>query len=179
MNQNKLNLIKHADNVYEIENFLTEEEQKILLSMTSDEGWITRGEGNIVKKIDQKYYTDINLRIKSFFKNVLSITDIGNIRRLRQGERMSQHIDAGNNESNPTPIVFGIAIYLNDDFTGGELYYKDLALAITPKPRSLVFHDAKLTHSVKTVKSGNRYSLTTFIIGNESTKFIGLDGQGI
>lgn len=173
--ENKMQFTKHADNVYEIENFLTDKEQEMFLSCVSGKGWINYHPGSVVKKIDEIYFKDadkVSDRVLSFFENVSEIKPIKDLRRLRQGEYMPTHIDAGD-PNNPEPIVFGIAIYLNDDFTGGELYYPDLKLKIVPKPRSLVVHDADLRHSVQFVKSGTRYSITTFILGDKSTKFIG------
>jgi predicted 2-oxoglutarate/Fe(II)-dependent dioxygenase YbiX len=66
--------------------------------------------------------------------------------------------------------VFGIAIYLNEDFEGGELNYPDLNISIKPKKASILIHDAKLLHQVLPVAYGSRYSITTFVFGTESTK---------
>jgi Rps23 Pro-64 3,4-dihydroxylase Tpa1-like proline 4-hydroxylase len=89
---------------------------------------------------------------------------------LTNSEFMWPHTDDGNPDD-PRKIVFGIAIYLNDDFRGGELIYPDLGLSVTPKAGSMVIHKAHLKHQVFPVL-GERYSITTFVFGDESTKFI-------
>ncbi len=52
-------------------------------------------------------------------------------------------------------------VYLNDDFTGGELVFPDRHLVITPKPGLLVGFPSnhKFVHAVPKVLSGKRYSL--------------------
>lgn len=173
--KNKMNFIKHADGVYEAEDFLTEKEQEMLLSCVPGKGWKTYHPGSTAKRIDEKYFLDADKILKkvlSLFENVFDTKAIRELRRLKEGEYMPTHVDGGAYD-NPEPIVFGIALYLNDDFTGGELYYPDLKLKIVPKSRSIVVHDAKLRHSVQPVKSGTRYSITNFILGDKSTKFIG------
>jgi hypothetical protein len=61
--------------------------------------------------------------------------------------------------------------YLNDDFTGGELVFPHLDVAITPKPGLLVAFPSnhKFVHAVPKVLSGKRYSLPIWFSVN-STK---------
>jgi hypothetical protein len=167
-----MTIIKHAEGIYEIEEFLTKDQQQTFLLLCNDEGWVKSNPGNITKSMDNSSLIEadnVASKISDFFINMDSYTPINRLRRLKFEERMYEHIDGGD-PTNPKPIVFGIAIYLNDDFTGGELVYPDLNLSITPKARSMVIHDAKLKHAVNYVTSGNRYSITTFILGNEFTK---------
>jgi Rps23 Pro-64 3,4-dihydroxylase Tpa1-like proline 4-hydroxylase len=162
----------HCLGVYEIENFLTEDEvEGLLLSVDSNE-FTESHPGNIVKDLvaeSSKFVPAIVNRLMSCFSDAHSNTRITNIRRLKDGEFMSAHKDGGYPDSEQT-IVFGVAIYLNDGFTGGEINYPDLNISIKPKRSSVVIHDAKLLHEVLPVKSGSRYSITTFIFGDETTK---------
>ena len=52
-------------------------------------------------------------------------------------------------------------VYVNDDFTGGELVFPGRDLVITPKPGLLVGFPSnhKFVHAVPKVLSGKRYSL--------------------
>jgi len=52
-------------------------------------------------------------------------------------------------------------VYLNDDFTGGELVFPALDVLITPQPGLLVSFPSnhKFVHAVPKVRSGKRYSL--------------------
>jgi hypothetical protein len=162
----------HCLGIYEIENFLTEDEVNgLLLSVNSDE-FTQSHPGNIVKDLvpeSSKFIPEIVNRLMSCFTNAQSNTRISNIRRLKDGEFMYPHKDGGYPDSKQT-IVFGVAIYLNDEFTGGEINYPDLNISINPKRLSIVIHDAKLLHQVLPVKSGIRYSITTFVFGDETTK---------
>ena len=170
-----MKIVEHATGIYEIENFLTDEEQELFLSSCTDDGWEKSHPGSIVKVMtnSQEEITEKMLfRLGKFFDNIDSFTIVNRLRRLTTGESMYPHKDGGD-PSNPKVIVFGIAIYLNDGFTGGQLYYPKINLIINPKPRSVVIHDAKFNHGVKTVTSGNRYSITAFVYGDETTKFNG------
>lgn len=52
-------------------------------------------------------------------------------------------------------------VYLNDDFTGGELVFPDRNVVIIPKPGLFVAFPSnhKFVHSVPNILSGKRYSL--------------------
>jgi predicted 2-oxoglutarate/Fe(II)-dependent dioxygenase YbiX len=68
-------------------------------------------------------------------------------------------------------VLFGIVIYLNDNYEGGEIYYQDLDLKIKPKARSMVIHPAGIKHEVLNVKGNNtRYTFSVFVRGNAKTK---------
>jgi Rps23 Pro-64 3,4-dihydroxylase Tpa1-like proline 4-hydroxylase len=162
----------HAVGVYEIEDFLTEDEITGLLLSADPNCFVESHPGNIVQDLTPEslaHIPAISNRVLSCFNNAQSHTKITNIRRLKDGEFMHPHKDSGYPDSKQT-IVFGIAIYLNDDFTGGELNYPDLNISIKPKRSSVVVHDAKLLHEVLPVTSGSRYSITTFVFGDETTK---------
>lgn len=168
-----MNIIKHADGVYEVEEFLSHINQEKFLSLTQGDGWHTTHPGSTIKPIGDSIDITLKEDIGTFFSNFTEIKGIGHMRRLIDGEFMYLHKDGGSPD-NPEPIVFGVAIYLNDDFTGGELSYPELNLILKPKPRNMVVHRAEYSHEVLPVTSGNRYSITTFILGDNSTRFIGL-----
>ena len=121
---------------------------------------------NLYSKMEPVYKN-----IETFFTNIDSIIYSPDLRRLTNSEFMWPHIDGGNPDD-LRKIVFGVAIYLNDDFEGGELIYPKLGLSVTPKPGSMVIHEASLKHQVFPVVLGQRYSITTFVFGNELTKFV-------
>lgn len=163
---------KISEGVYEVQNFLTKDELFALLLSTEEDGFIESHRGNIVKDLvtdSTKYLPKINDKIMSHFENAQSQTPITNVRRLLKGEYMDLHSDGGYPESKKT-IVYGVIIYLNDDFVGGELSYPTLNFSIKPKSCSMLIHEAHLPHKVLPVKDGIRYSLTTFIFGDKTTK---------
>lgn len=59
-----------------------------------------------------------------------------------------------------------ILAYLNDDYSGGELYFPDLNYAIKPKKRMLILFpgSAYYVHGVAKVTSGIRYTLSQWCI---------------
>lgn len=161
-----------AEGVYEVENFLTDDEIYTLLLSATKDGFIESHPGNVVKDLLEEsliVVSTISDRIMSFFENAHSHTKITKIRRLTKGESMMLHKDSGYPQLK-TKIVFGVAIYLNNDFDGGYLNYPELNISIKPKMGSMVIHDAKFLHQVLPVLNGSRYSLTTFINGDDSTK---------
>lgn len=166
-------MIEHANGIYEIKNFLTEKEINIFMSSVTNDGFVQSHPGNIVKDLNKDSLDcipNISNRIMSYFKNANSHTKINKIRRLNPGEFMAAHIDEGYPDSKEK-IVFGVVVYINDDFNGGELFYTDLDIKIKPVKASIVIHNAQFKHEVLPVIDGSRYSLTTFIFGNELTIF--------
>lgn len=166
-----MHIVKHSDGVYEFEEFLSEE-NRIDLFYKADEnvGWKTTHIGSTVKDMGDNLYLKmlkVYKHIGTFFVNAESIIRSRELRKLENSEFMWPHVDSGDSSK----IIFGVAIYLNDNFKGGELIYPELGLSITPKPRSMVIHDANLKHQVFPVVSGSRYSITTFIFGDSTTKF--------
>jgi predicted 2-oxoglutarate/Fe(II)-dependent dioxygenase YbiX len=171
-----MRLIEHAEGVYEIEDFL--DKKMIMASLSEAEEdlyWKTINTGNTFKSMGDELFFKMGKlykNIETFFTNIESITYSRELRRLRNSEFMWPHKDGGNPDD-PMKIVFGIAIYLNDNFHGGELIYPDLGLSITPKAGSMVIHSSHLKHQVFPVVTGVRYSITSFVFGDESTKFKG------
>jgi Rps23 Pro-64 3,4-dihydroxylase Tpa1-like proline 4-hydroxylase len=168
-----MEIVKHAEGVYEIKGFLDEAlRNTFLFEARQEEGWTTTHIGNTTKKISEKLYREMSFFYKSIealFTNIESMIYSFDLRRLKDSEFMWPHEDGGD-PNDPRKIMFGIAIYLNDNFSGGELIYPDIGLSITPKAGSLVIHSAHLKHQVFPVVTGIRYSVTCFICGDESTK---------
>lgn len=163
----------YGSGIYEVEEFLTVDEQNYFLNMVDGE-WVNTHPGNIVKDLEDESRAKVDAivdRLNGMFTNIHGFSSITNLRRLSVDESMPLHTDGGD-PNDERVIVFGIAIYLNDDFDGGMLFYPDVDITVAPKARSIVIHDAKLSHGVKKVKSGNRYSITTFAFGDDNSQFL-------
>lgn len=169
-----MKIIKHLDHIYEVENFLTDQQIDLFLSEArNQDGWDTTHTGNTIKIFSEPVAAELKnilSNLLSSFTNAQSLLFTNNVRRLAKGEFMSPHVDSGY-DGKDNDIVFGVVIYLNNDFEGGELVYPDLGLSLTPKPKSMIVHNSKLKHQVSTVMANERYSITTFVFGDESTKF--------
>jgi hypothetical protein len=179
MSTEKINI--HSDQIYSIDNFISDDTTSLLLSyvnLDGDEGWQSRGVGTSesVDQLTELFFEEgdkIENKILSLFSNGehMHLNSMRKIRRLTSGEFIHGHKDLGPEGQN-SEIRFGVILYLNDDFEGGEVYYKDLNLKIKPKKNSLIVHRSTFFHEVLPVTSGIRYSMTTFIWGDETTNFV-------
>lgn len=82
-----------------------------------------------------------------------------NINVIKSGGLMDEHHDEASINA------YGVVIYLNDNYNGGELEYTKLGLSLKPKAGMLVIHPAAeiFSHKVNEVKDNDRYTITTFI----------------
>jgi Rps23 Pro-64 3,4-dihydroxylase Tpa1-like proline 4-hydroxylase len=170
---------KYENEIYEIEDFISDKEIELLFSFfdkNDEKNWWNSHPGHtgsINEKIDliKEVGQILENQIKDYFTDFEKLESIIRIKRLKAGEFMHGHTDSGHDGKDKT-IRFGIVIYLNDDFEGGEIYYKDFDLKIKPKKGSLIIHKSSNFHEVLKVLTGVRYSITTFVYGNEQTEFI-------
>lgn len=163
----KLNIYKNL--IYEFEEFLTKEEQEQLLFLATSLGdnW-NNGSNDYWKdkngKIEDPIMNKIELKVRSFFENISRINTIDAINRFRPGDEMGIHSD----EVGSSEIQYGVVIYINDDFNGGEICYPTLDIIHKPKARSLIIHPGNLPHLVNKITDGPiRYSITTFVFGTK------------
>lgn len=120
----------------------------------------------------QQIIEQIELSIKNSFSNYEKIHEIQSIlKTTSDGKSLGEHKD--NTAEGDLNNIFGLVVYLNDNYGGGEIFYKDLEFSYKPKLGDLVVHYAGLTHGVKPVTSGDRYVLTSFVKGNKQTTFMG------
>lgn len=109
----------------------------------------------------------------------LAMPDLDNCIRREYGEGMEPHVDI-QNHANPLyyNIVdenadvekinmkigkFGAIIYFNDNYEGGEIEYPQHNYSYKPKAGSLVLHEATNIHAVVRVKSGFRFTHSSYI----------------
>jgi hypothetical protein len=159
----------HKDTIYEIENFLSEQEQSELLyiinNITND--W-NNGSNDYWKgknaSVTGPAIQNIDSRVKKLFSSYSHINSVHSINRFKPGDDMGKHAD----EVGHKEIKFGIVIYINDDFNGGEICYPELNIIHKPKARSLIIHPGNAIHYVNKVLDGPvRYAMTTFVHGTD------------
>jgi hypothetical protein len=94
-------------------------------------------------------------------KDIYEYTGFNTIYRSVVGQAMKTHSDSGLGPK----FKYGVVLYLNDDYLGGEIFYPNIGLEFKPEAYSLVLHPAHeaYRHGVKEVSSGTRYSMTSFI----------------
>lgn len=81
-----------------------------------------------------------------------------NLKRWDAGSSMGPHFDGELGKSNG--LEFTAILYLNDDYEGGELYFKDYNINLKPEAGSMVIFPGSFTHEVKEIKNSKRYMLS-------------------
>jgi hypothetical protein len=136
-----------------------EEAQALGHEIKIDEDWVDKN-ATLPSEVSQS----INEKLYKLFLQFpdLELQGVGSIQRQYEGVSLSYHVDS---LSNPA-VVFANVIYINDDFTGGELHFPEIDITYTPKKGSLiVFPSAdQYLHGVKPVGAGpTRYALPAFV----------------
>jgi hypothetical protein len=100
-------------------------------------------------------------KINKHFNSQYTLDPLYSIFRFERGDFMKEHHDSGLSSY----IKYGLVIYLNDNFEGGEIYYPNLNLEMKAKSLSLHLHPANsiYRHGVKEVLSGERFTLAAFV----------------
>lgn len=174
------------DRLWEYENFITEDELYILLAIartTPEKGWNTSEtnkqpdnyDGKAINlsghEIGRPIIDALNDRIFKLFGDTTQMIKTGSIIRSSSGIAPKGFHKDDVDLSSPTGVcdcTYGIIMYLNDNFTGGEIVYPDLGVEYFPKPGALLVHRANELHGVNEVHSGVRYSMTAFMWGMDA-----------
>ena len=170
--------IKLKEGIYEISNFIENEKiQEIMLEIQgiSEDRWFVK---------DSQYTTDFwfgkrleiehnilmyaDLKIQDLFKTYEKITSVKGICRYKKDEYMAAHTDLYENKDSDK-IEYGIILYWNDNYEGGELYYPDIDFKIKPSAGTLIIHRSDIVHQSLPVKSNNtRYFSTCFVMSSKN-----------
>jgi hypothetical protein len=150
-----LDIVKHCDEdcwPTTVDNEFQQNDPNISGKVLPLNNWLTK----IREKIEQ--------RISILFPNATRINNIAAIQRYKPNTNMGVHTD---NALDPS-VQYGLIIYLNDDYEGGEVHYPDFNISIKPKAKSIIIHPASLPHEVLQIKGSNtRYILSSFVRGEE------------
>lgn len=93
--------------------------------------------------------------------------ELFNLVRTFDSTDTTPHSDSSGNsgEDNGTSHrVYSSLLYLNDDFTGGNIWFPNQNLEISPAPNKFITFnsDFEHLHGVKAVSNGVRYNITMF-----------------
>ena len=156
-----------------IENFISKEDAAILIQEINQPSEINpypeyykdRNGGTAfpynekVMLILKKYSLESNKIQQDFFKTdkpVIVTKAFGS--GWSKGMSGSPHIDAIEKE----PFIeFSCVIYLNDEYSGGEIYFPKQNISIKPNKYSAIFfpgNDLDYIHGVSEITEGNRYT---------------------
>jgi hypothetical protein len=88
------------------------------------------------------------------------------IREYNAGSKMSAHSDAYSyvkKDGNPVKPSLTAILYINDDYTGGEIDFIHDDLCLKPKAGSIVVFPSDKQHEVLEILNGNRYMTQTYV----------------
>jgi hypothetical protein len=178
----KVNLL--SPDIYEIEDFVSIQEQEEVLrycqTLDEAEWWKSEDFGWTEQEAKQyqqgffygkqklgpkpKVFDSMNANLETLFLD-LHYMDKLSLQRHPSGNFMEPHIDYWNKAAD-TYVRYGIVVYFNDEYIGGEIKYPDLGLVHKPKARSLILHGGNILHgTTKVTSDGYRYFSTSFVRG--------------
>lgn len=170
------------DKLWEFENFLTHEEVSKFMSIISaakEADWFSEDLPNYdqhhagktlpIDNLLEPIVEVVDRRVAALFTNTTRMVHIGSI--VRGSDKFSptgfhrdnedQNMENNRNSENK----YGVLMYLNDDFDGGEICYPEYDIEYKPKPGVLLIHYAGSLHGVNPISNGIRYSMTSFAWG--------------
>ena len=168
---------KIYDDIYEIEDFITDDEHKYIIELinslkekdwfceredyTTPEFWF--GKSMFFPADYPQVIKNINKRIESLFMFSYGISGITSINRYSKNENMGRHKD-NHTKNGDIHSAYGIVLYYNDNYLGGEIEYPELNIKIKPKFKSLIIHSGDILHGTCPVIDDNtRYFSTAFV----------------
>ena len=165
------------------ENFITKANCEYLIKTATElDIWESGGTGFWENRV-LNYYTilqhdkkaaeimlDANNRCGNVIKNNYAIPEVYSdtlqIVRWFPGMEQPPHADdmTNTNIHGFEHRVFGSIIYLNDDYEGGQTYYPNYKINITPQAGKLAVHpgDPDHLHGVTKIEGGMRYTIASF-----------------
>ena len=182
-------------NIRIIENFIKEEEANFFIDYINknkddkSKFPLTRGEvrgkvrseANIPELVTLKKHKEILEEIKDIagrtmaeFKDISGKEDLCTsafwMTRLGPNTVLPMHKD---NHKFAEHLYMSGVIYLNEDYEGGYIKFKDVEITYKPKKYSAIFFPSSYQHTVTRVRSGIRMTLPNWVsIGQERDMFV-------
>jgi len=144
--------------------FGTDDIQKLLDEGKAEitDNWIDKNSNLLKNHITKTICVILNKKINSFLPNEIQTNGPGVVQRQYAGVPLVAHYDQHTDPS----IVYAAIIYLNDDYTNGELFLSNKNFSVRPPAKSLVIFPGteEFTHGVNAPGEGPlRYVLPSFI----------------
>lgn len=114
---------------------------------------------------DHEIYAPMYKKLNSMVVNSdseLVLSGLATIQRMQTGVELKSHTDQHTDPS----IRYATIIYINDEYTDGELFFPNLGIELKPKPGTMLFFpgNEEYEHGVRHVGEGPiRYVLVGFI----------------
>ena len=152
--------------IFVVENFLTSQDLQYFDEKIKNAKWDIEQRwypwSYNVENVDEEVTKSILNKVQSLFEEKYSWNGSHIIQRIRAGHGMDEHLDKSDLEEQENSV--GVAMYINDNFDGGEIYYPNLEISYKPLRGALICHPgtAKYMHGVKTVSGNDRYILSSY-----------------
>jgi hypothetical protein len=177
-----MKITKIHEDVYEISNFLTEEElsevNEIISSLKEEDWFLMKANskdfwyGKNIEFSTETIFDSINDKMKNLFESYSEYPAKMLLQRYKQNDFIHPHTDQWLPDLGYY-IGYGLCLYYNDNYDGGQLDYPELGLTIKPKENSLYIHGGHILHGSKPVLSNDiRYFSTVFVRGTEESPTI-------
>jgi hypothetical protein len=189
MQQSKFSIIpsgyygESSENIVVIDNFIEEKDILKIKEFCStlnkfksipNDNWDNRVCDNVILS---EIAPEINIILKDYqakhkkiienFFNVELYDNVPSVVIWREGDGQSAHADKEQLDGSPNPYPendIASLFYLNDDYTGGEIYFPIQKIQLKMKSGSAVFFpgDRFYQHGVTNVESGKRFTCPAF-----------------
>lgn len=117
----------------------------------------------ILKMIDEPYQKALDVWCEITGNEKMEwVTKNYTIKKYDTNQAIARHTDR-DHDHDANSFDWTALIYLNDDYTGGELNFEDLGYKLSPKAGSIVFFSSDEPHSAQQVFSGNKYFIFLYI----------------
>jgi hypothetical protein len=167
---------KDVKNINVFENFLNDEDYNYLYEECLNSEWSENYRQNLrkdktilsnnAKQIFKNVANILSNKIKEIYNVDVSISSEPFLIRWDMGSEMGEHID----DFSVFHYHFAAILYLNDNYSGGEICFPDYNLTIKPKGNSLVLFPGNKYYSHEVLKntSGERYTMPMWFKLNDS-----------
>lgn len=119
----------------------------------------------VVKGIMKKIHEDVAVRLQKFYgESEPVLPEATHLVKWPVGSSLGNHADNAYEDGRPNYVswrTYSAVVYLNDNYVGGEFYFKKYAYTLKPEVGLLVAFTGGLKHihGVKEITYGTRYAM--------------------
>lgn len=184
-----MNITKHKDDMFTVDNFISEKEAKAIIDYLDMQvrmgyldwnqisfygslamGYWPKDNNLLVFGLPADYFDQLKLKIKKQSEECLGLelSEVSyHAQKWIEGAFADYHSDNSDEDGNYTAFErskYAAFLYLNDNFDGGFLKFKNYDIELKPKIGMLAVFAGGHTneHAVTTVKNGERYTVGSF-----------------
>ena len=162
--------------VHIVKSFISDEDCNVFIKFL-DENY-KDSLNNLRQKIEAPKSKEINIIINKILEKTKEVTNspklmIGDyvLSRYLPGFAIKNHVDT---EINGEHFKQSMCLYLNNDFTGGEIIFSNLNIVHSPEKGDLVVFPSDYWHETNPVKAGIRYVLALWTTENKDKEHVSM-----